>query len=130
MTVETEVSRRRISGDVAVQLVGRIVGLVLGVVVTLIVVRTLGEARFGQWATLLAIIQIASFFGELGLEQVAVARAAEDRDRAREWIGALVAMRLMIGVPVTLAAMAAVLLLANDADMRNAGLILCLTLML
>jgi O-antigen/teichoic acid export membrane protein len=130
MTDAPAVSRRRITGDVAVQLGGRGVNLVLGVIVTLVVVRTLGDDRFGQWATILSIVQIASFFGELGLEQVAVARAAADRERAREWIGALVTMRLLIGIPVTLLSMVAVVLVSDDADMRMAGLIMSLTLLL
>ena len=60
-----EVGRRRVVGDIGIQIVARAANLVLGIVVTLILVRGLGVRGFGQWSTLLAIAQIATSFGDL-----------------------------------------------------------------
>lgn len=118
------VSRRRLTGDMAFQLGGRAANLVLGVLVTLTLVRTLGDEDFGKFATALAVVQIAGYFGELGLEQVTTTRASAERERQREWIGALVSLRLLLSVPTMLAAMGVIVVLADGESMRTAGLLL------
>jgi hypothetical protein len=55
------VTARRATADVAVQLVARAVSLVLGIFTTLLVVRTLGDARFGQWSTIVAVVDIVGY---------------------------------------------------------------------
>jgi O-antigen/teichoic acid export membrane protein len=124
-----EVGRRRITSDVAVQLAGRAVNIALGIVVTVVIIRTLGDDRFGQWATLMAVVQIAIMFGELGLEQVAVSRAAADPDRQSKWVWALLTVRTVLSIPVMLAAAAVVLLLSRSDEMLVAGLLLSSTLL-
>ena len=63
--------------DVAVQLVARAGNLVLGVVATAVVARALGGGGFGEWSTLLVVAQMAGYLADLGVEQVAVSRAAQ-----------------------------------------------------
>ena len=128
MTDAAAVGGRRAGADVAVQLVGRLGNLALGVVVTLVLVRALGARSFGQWSTILAVTQIAANFGELGLEQVTVSRAAADPDRRDEWLGALLALRVALALPVTLMAAAVLVLLSTTDAMRTAGLLLAATL--
>ena len=124
------VGRARAALDVAVQVAGRALNLIPGVVVTLLLTRALGDASFGQWSTALAVVQIGATIGDFGLEQVAVRKAAAEREREHEWIGALLSLRLAIAVPVTLGAALAQLLLADSAQMKAAGLLLCGTLLI
>jgi O-antigen/teichoic acid export membrane protein len=124
MTESIQVGTRRVTVDVAVQIVARILNLALGVVVTLILARGLGERNFGIWSTLFAICSISASFGELGLTQIAVSRAAADPDRENEWLGALLQLRLLVVIPITLGSLIAVLLLAPSHDARIAGVLI------
>lgn len=114
--------------DVAVQLVARAGNLVLGVVATAVVARALGGAGFGEWSTLLVVAQMAGYLADLGVEQVAVSRAAQE-GRERDWIGALVSLRTLISVPATAVAAVVVLLLASNDDMVLSGLLLAATIL-
>lgn len=122
--------KRRAAADVAVQVVGRALNLVAGVVVTVVVTRTLGDSGFGQWATILAVLQIAGYVGDFGLEQVAVRRAAAEPEREREWLGGLLTMRLAIALPLTVVTAAVQLAIADSSEMKAAALLLCGTLIL
>ena len=124
------VGRARAALDVGVQVVGRALNLIPGVVVTVLLARTLGDDSFGQWSTALAVVQIGATVGDFGLEQVAVRKAAAERGREHEWIGALFTLRLTIAVPVTLGAALVQLLLADSASMGATGLLLCGTLLI
>jgi O-antigen/teichoic acid export membrane protein len=114
--------------DVAVQLVARAGNLVLGIVATAVVARALGGEGFGEWSTLLVVAQMAGYLADLGVEQVAVSRAAKE-GRERDWIGALVSLRSLISVPATAAAAVVVLLLASNDDMVVSGLLLAVTIL-
>lgn len=122
------VGGRRAAGDVAVQLFGRVGNLAFGVVVTLLLARALGDEGFGQWATLLAIVFFGNAFGELGLETVAVTRAAAARQDEALWVGAVVTLRSVLAVPVVGGSFLVVLLIADSSEMRLAGALLSLTL--
>lgn len=129
VTESIEIGSRRVTLDVGVQIVARILNLALGVVVTFILARGLGSSSFGVWSTLFAACQIAGSFGELGLTQVTVSRAAAEPDREPQWLGALLTMRLLVVIPITLASLIAVLLIAPSTEDKIAGvLIACLAL--
>ena len=130
MSSTSDVGRGRAAADVAVQVVGRALNLAAGVVVAVLLTRALGDEGFGQWSTALAIVQIAAYVGEFGLEQVAVRHAAADRARERDWIGGLVTLRLAIAVPVTAGCALVQLLVADSDEMRATGLLLTGTLLL
>jgi O-antigen/teichoic acid export membrane protein len=124
------VPRTRAAADVAIQVAARALNLVPGVVVTLLLARSLGDDGFGEWSTALAIVQIAAQFGDVGLEQVAVRQAAAERERERDWIGALITLRLGIAVPATLVCALVGLLIADSSEMAATGLLLSGTLLL
>ncbi len=126
---EPQIGARRLTLDVAVQILARILNLALGVVVTLILAHALGSANFGLWSTLFAITQITSSFGELGLSQIAVSRAAREPERESDWLGGLLSLRLALAIPITLASIVAVLLLVSGHDGRLAGTLLSLVLL-
>jgi O-antigen/teichoic acid export membrane protein len=123
-----EVGARRATTDIAVQIVARILNLALGVVVTLILVRGLGSRSFGVWSSIFAITQIAASFGDLGLIEVAVSRAAGDPEHEASWLGALLSLRLLISLPITLLSVAGVLLIAPGYEGKLAGVLLSLLL--
>ncbi len=123
------VGARRATVDIAVQVIGRTGNLALGVVVTLIVVRALGSSGFGEWLTIFAITQIATNFGELGLNQVAISRAASDPAGERDWLGALVSLRLLLAVPTTVLALVGVVLIAPTQPVRIAGALIAATIL-
>lgn len=121
--------RRRAFVDIVAQVAGRIFNLGLGVVVTLVIVRTLGDQGFGQWATIFAVVQIATTLCDMGLVSVTVNQAARQPETEGAWLGALVTLRAALTVPVTLVSVAVVLALSTTSQMRVAGAVLCLTLL-
>jgi O-antigen/teichoic acid export membrane protein len=118
------VGRERAGRDIAAQMVLRAANLVLGVFVTLLTVRTLGDEGFGQWSTVMAVIGFAGYFGSMGLDRVTVERSAGDPERAPDWVGALVTLRLVLALPVAAISAALCALVADGAPMRIAGLLL------
>src|ERR1700716_1311597 len=122
----TEVSSRRAAGDVAIQIVAQVLNLVLGIVVTVIIVRTLGATRYGQWSTLLAITQLVGIVGSLGLENVAVRFATAEPEREDVWLGAVMTLRAALTVPVIVVYVIAVVLISRDQTMLVTGLIMTL----
>jgi O-antigen/teichoic acid export membrane protein len=121
---EAPVSHGRAGRDIVLQIVLRVGNIAVGVGVTLLLVRGLGDEGFGRWSTLLAVIGLLSYFGDIGLDRVAVERAAAQPQRGPGWLGALLSLRMALAVPVTLAAVAICLWLSEDATMRVASLCL------
>lgn len=124
-----QIGARRMTADVTVQIVARILNLALGVVVTLVIVHALGSRGFGVWSSLFAITQIAASFGELGLNEVAVNRAASDPEHEASWLGALFSLRVLTAIPVTILSVCAVLLIAPDRNSQLAGVLLSILLL-
>jgi O-antigen/teichoic acid export membrane protein len=62
------------------------------------VVRTLGDARFGQYSTVLAFVGIFSIFAELGMSQYVMREMARDRSKMRVYFWNLVALRVLLGL--------------------------------
>src|SRR5215208_721250 len=123
------IGRARAGRDIAAQMILRATNLVLGVFVTLLTVRTLGDVGFGQWSTLMAVIGFAGYFGSMGLDRVTVAKAAADPSREASWVGALVTLRMALAVPVAALSAGLCALIADDARMRVAGVLLSVVLL-
>jgi O-antigen/teichoic acid export membrane protein len=117
------VGGRRALGDILVQVVGRVGNLALGVLVTALVARTLGDRGFGQWSTVFIVLQLATYFTDLGLESLAVQRAAADPEREPQWLGALLEIRVVLAVPFTVISAIVAVLLAESHQMLVTGLI-------
>jgi O-antigen/teichoic acid export membrane protein len=118
------ISARRAVVDVAAQIGGQGVNLVLGVVTTVVIVRALGATRYGEWATILAMIQLVALIGNFGLETVAVRFAAQEPEREGLWVGAATSLRLLICLPVLAVFLGVIALIASDSEMLIAGLVL------
>ena len=117
---------RRIGLDIGVQLVGRVVNLALGVVVTALLARALGGNGFGVWSTLLAISGLVGVLGDLGLEQVALRRAAAEPELEAEWLGALVNLRAATSLVTMALCIGVVALVAPNHEALVAGIVLML----
>jgi O-antigen/teichoic acid export membrane protein len=111
------------------QAVLRVVNIALGVVVTLTLVRTLGDAGFGQWATVFAVTEVVGYLSDFGLEQLAVRRAAADPRRESSWVGALTTLRFTLGVPLVLVSLAILLPISVSAEMRATSVLVSATIL-
>ena len=127
-SLPTQTTRQRAAHDILVQVVIRIVNLALGVVVTALVVRDLGQTGYGEWSTLFIVLTLIGYFANFGMETVALREAARDPEREREWIGAVMMLRLIVLGPVILLSVAAILVLQQSHQMLVAGLILIVTM--
>ncbi len=108
----------------AIQIVVRVLNLGLGVVVTALVARALGDAGFGEWSTILVVVQLISYFTSFGIESVVIREATADPDREGEWLGALLILRSLLSVPAILIGLVVVLLLQESTAMLVAGVVL------
>ncbi len=120
----TQVSSRRAVGDIAFQIGGQVINLSLGVVTTVVLARALGATRYGEWATLLATIELVAMVGNLGLEPVAVRYATQEPEREGFWVGAATSLQLALTVPVLAVFLIMVTVVADGEQMLIAGLIL------
>lgn len=96
----------------------------LGVVVTALVARALGDAGFGQWSTILVVVQLIAYFTSFGVESVVIREATADPDREGEWLGAMLILRSLLSVPAILVGLVVVLLLQESTAMLVAGVVL------
>lgn len=126
----TGASRQRLASDVAIQVVARVFNLALGIVVTVILSRSLGEVGFGQWATLLAVVQVAGYLGEFGVLPAAVNRAAAEPGAAPRWLAAMLATRTVLAVPAALGAFAVAATVSDGDTMLVAAAVLAITVLL
>jgi len=125
MSIAGAVSRRRAALDMMAQLVGQSVNVLLGAVVAVLLVRGLGDERYGEWSSMLGIVGIVGYLGSLGLTQVTVRHAAAEPEREAEWFGALIGFRMALLVPVTLLLVLGVEILnARGHEMLVAAIIL------
>ena len=117
------VTRTQAGRDIVGQLVFRIADLALGVVTTLVLVRSLGDDRFGQWVTIFAVIGLAGSFGLQGLSNVAIERTAAKPSEGGMWVGSLVTLRLALSPFVTFVSLAVCLAIADSREMRLAAVV-------
>jgi len=122
----TRVGSRRVLGDVGAQIGGQVVNVALGIVTTVVLVRALEATHYGEWATLLAVIDLVAMVGNLGLETVAIRLATQEPEREGAWVGAAASLRLAIAVPAMAAFAALLAVIAADHEMLVTGLVLSL----
>jgi O-antigen/teichoic acid export membrane protein len=122
----TRVGSRRVLGDVGVQIGGQMVNVALGIVTTVVLVRALEATRYGEWATIMAVIDLVAMVGNLGLETVAIRLAAQEPEREGAWVGAATSLRAALTAPMLAAFLAVLALVAADDQMLIAGAILSL----
>ncbi|HVW19554.1 MAG TPA: flippase [Solirubrobacteraceae bacterium] len=119
----TQHQRRRALRDIVLQLALRVVNLVLVLAVTVLLVRTLGQERFGQWATILTVYQLMGSLTTLGMEGVAIREAAARPEEERTWVSALLVARLALSVPALVVGAAVMLAIHESGVMLVAALV-------
>lgn len=117
-------TRQRAARDVLMQVVVRVLNLALGVVVTALIARTLGTTGYGEWSTVFAVLGLTGFFMSFGAESIVVREASREPEREREWLGAMMAMRLIALGPVMVVSLGVLLVIQDSHAMLLAGLIL------
>jgi O-antigen/teichoic acid export membrane protein len=122
--VARDATRQRAARDIVMQVGARIGNLAMGAVVTVLVVRTLGQNGYGQWSTTFGALALIGFFASFGMEGVVVREAARDPEEAHEWIGAMMMLRLIVLLPVMLLSLLTIVLLHRSHEMLVAGAIL------
>lgn len=130
MTALGALGGRRLTADIAIQIIGRALNLFLGVIVTVALVRYLGESGFGKWATILSITSLVTAAGAQTIPRVVVPRAAAEPERESAWVGAMIALQSYIAPPGTLISIALVLLISRGSAMRDAGIVMSLVILL
>jgi len=125
-THATRVGNRRVAADVGIQMGGQVVNIALGVVTTVVLVRALEATRYGEWATILAAIELIAMVGNLGLETVAIRLAAQEPEREGAWVGAATSLRLAFSAPMLAVFVGVLALIASDSEMVTTGLVLSL----
>jgi O-antigen/teichoic acid export membrane protein len=123
-TLAREATRQRAASDILMQVVVRVLNLGLGVVVTGLLVRALGSTRYGQWSTLLVVVSLLGYFATFGMEEAALREAARAPEDEFEWLGAIMALRLILLGPLLAVSVLAVFLLHQSEQMLIAGLVL------
>lgn len=126
-TALQEATRRRAGRDVLVQVVARAANLALGIVVTALVVRTLGEAGYGEWSTILATLSMLGYLTTFGLQDVAVRQAAGDPEHEPDWLGALIVVYAALSLPVIAIGVVVLIAVHESQEMLVAGMILLAT---
>lgn len=89
---------QKIAANTLVQIAGKAIGTLIGVVTIAIVTRALGPSGFGQFATIIAFLQVFGTLTDLGLNVMCVQLLAE-RERERERIlGNLLTLRFLSAI--------------------------------
>ncbi|MGO9489630.1 MAG: flippase [Solirubrobacteraceae bacterium] len=117
-------TRQRAASDILMQVMVRVANLALGVVVTALLVRTLGTKGYGEWGTAFVVLGLVGFFASFGVEEIAIREAAREPEKEFEWIGSVMAVRLVALIPVMATAVIAIVLLHTTEAMLIAGLIM------
>jgi O-antigen/teichoic acid export membrane protein len=127
-TLARDTTRQRAARDIAMQIAVRVGNLAIGAVVTALVVRTLGQTAYGEWSTTFVTIVLVGYFGNFGMQGVALREAARDPEHEHEWIGAVMFVRLAMLAPLVIVSLGAIVLLHRSHEMLISGLILVLSM--
>jgi O-antigen/teichoic acid export membrane protein len=73
-------------------------------------------------------VQLAGYFADLKLQEVAIREIAAEPERENVWLGALVSLRVALGIPVAVLAAVVLVVMARSHAMRIAGIVIALTL--
>ena len=97
-------------------------------VVVVLLLRNLGDERYGRFAAMVVYVTLLGIVSDLGLQTVFIRDVSRDRQLLRRYLGNLLSVRLLLSI-VTLAILAAILRLLSPAlfPFTLAGFVLLLT---
>lgn len=76
--------------------IGNLTLKALNFVFAVYIVRSLGDARFGQYSTVLAFVGLFQIFAELGVSQYVRREIARDRSKTQAYVWNLLVIRLLL----------------------------------
>jgi O-antigen/teichoic acid export membrane protein len=94
----TEKLARTIFRNTGFVMLGNTILKVLNFLFTLFVIRKLGDARFGQYATVISFVSLLQIFVEFGMSQYVMREIARDRQRTQALFWNLVIVRFILGL--------------------------------
>jgi O-antigen/teichoic acid export membrane protein len=71
---------------------------ILNFLFKIFVINNLGDARFGQYSTVLAFVGLFSIFAELGMTQYVMREIARDRSKTNQYFWNLLALRMILAL--------------------------------
>jgi O-antigen/teichoic acid export membrane protein len=75
---------------------GNLVLKALSFMFGILVIRRLGDNRYGQYATVLAFVGLFQIFAEMGITQYVMREIARDRSQTKKYFWNLIALRLLL----------------------------------
>jgi O-antigen/teichoic acid export membrane protein len=113
-----------IASNIAVQLAARAIAIMVSIVTVSLTARTLDPGGFGVLTSMTAYVGLFGVLTDLGLTTAAMQRMAAEPERESQWFGALVAIRLLISLVITvICAISIPLFLSNSYHGHLVGLI-------
>jgi O-antigen/teichoic acid export membrane protein len=118
---------QKIAHNTLIQMSGKIVSTLLGLVVIGLITRYLGQKiGFGQYTTIMAYLQFAGIFAELGLSLVMVQMISEDPENENEIVNNIFTFRMITASLIFGFSLFAVFVIPYDRIIRN-GIFLAVT---
>jgi O-antigen/teichoic acid export membrane protein len=105
---------RHIASNILAQFGARAITMLLSVVTVSLVARGLEPAYYGVWTGTSSFVGLFGVVTDLGFTIAATQRMAAEPQREAEWLGALVVVRLLTSVVVTLVCVASIPLLLGS----------------
>ena len=122
---------RQISGNIAVQLGGRLISMCVALVTVPVVARSLDPEGYGTFTAGLAYVGIFASFTSLGLTTAAIQKMSAEPEHESEWLGALIAVRLVLSAVITVVCVAGIpVLLSGTEEAQLVALVLVPTIAL
>ena len=118
-TVFSEKVPHRVARNTVINILGRTANMVATLALSICIVRVLGEAAYGQYASVWALILILGVVASMGTDTIVVRESAKDLARAPELVSNTITLRLVLaGLAYTIAIIAALLMKTDPAFVR------------
>jgi O-antigen/teichoic acid export membrane protein len=108
---------------------GRLAIALMGWAGTVLIVRTLTEEQWGQFAFVFGLLGMLTIFTDMGIGRVAISGVLDERENQAEFAGTYVVLRAMLGLVGYAVAVAFVALSDYPADVVRAVVIAGLTVL-
>lgn len=120
---------RKIAWNTFVQIIGKVATTTLGVIITILLTRYLGPAGFGTFTFILVFVTMFGSVADWGLTLITVREASRNSSQAREVIGNVLVVRLILAVVAAVSAIIVIQFLPYDPATKFLVTIFSLTLL-
>lgn|GEM_PF-1399201 len=105
---------RRVARNTVISIIGKIATVVAILALNIAIARVLGDAAYGQYASVYALVAIGGVIANMGIESIVVRESAKNLSRAPELISNSITLRLVLGTFAYAIAVAAAMLMKPD----------------